>query len=339
MKEKFILHPSVFNLAFMLRADLYAALAEALAEPPDWLAAPGRDWPLSESANCLAAASASARRAVQSLAEIRPEPLAVRRARYAGLFAGPGRPRFQLYESEAVSGRVFGPQATEVERYYSAAGLEAAGAELPDHVSMELAFLAHAAEHGGREVERDFIAQHAGRWLPFLGRALARSGDEVYAPIGQLLAEWVEECAGGRASDDRRDAARHAPRVTRLPVIAQAGACSLCGFCAQVCPTRALAIHETARETLLALSPAECVGCNKCERVCETRALKMQPSAGERAAARGQSVLRQSPRARCRGCDEPMVSQAELDFVIRQIGHPAWLDYCSDCRSVLEVSR
>ena len=339
MKEKFILHPSTFTLAFMLRADLYHALAEALAEPPDWLAVPGRDWPLFESANGLAAASASARRAVQPLAEIRSEPLAVRRARYAGLFAGPSRPRFCQYESEALTGRVFGEAAAAVERHYQRAGLEVVGAELPDHASMELAFLAHVAEQGARDLERDFISQHAGRWLPDLGRALARSGDEVYAPIGQLLAEWLEECAGGREPDDRPDAARHAPRATRLPVIAQAGACSLCGFCAQVCPTHALAIHETARETLLALSPAECVGCNKCERVCETRALKMQPSAGERAAARGQSVLRQSPRARCRGCDEPMVSQAELDFVIRQIGHPAWLDYCSDCRSLLEVLR
>ena len=37
MKEKFILHPSTFTLAFMLRADLYTALAEALAEPPTLL--------------------------------------------------------------------------------------------------------------------------------------------------------------------------------------------------------------------------------------------------------------------------------------------------------------
>jgi NAD-dependent dihydropyrimidine dehydrogenase PreA subunit len=230
---------------------------------------------------------------------------------------------------------MFGPQATEVERYYQAAGLEVAGAELPDHVSMELAFLAHTADYGAPDVERDFISKHAGRWLPSLGRALARSGDEVYAPIGQLLAEWVEECAELRPPHG----ASHTARLPRLPVMLQAEACTLCGFCAQVCPTRALAIHETARETSLVLSPVKCVGCNKCERVCEMHTLKMQPSAGEYATSRGSSVLRQSPLARCRGCDEPMVSRAELDFVIRQIGHPAWLDYCSDCRSVLEVSR
>jgi nitrate reductase assembly molybdenum cofactor insertion protein NarJ/Pyruvate/2-oxoacid:ferredoxin oxidoreductase delta subunit len=319
----------------MLRSDLYHALAEALAEPPEAMAEPGPQWPLFATVAGLATASEAADRAALALAAVRAEPLAARRARYAALFAGAGRPRFQLYESEAVSGRVFGPQATEVERYYQAAGLEAAGAELPDHVSMELAFLAHTAEYGACDVERDFISKHAGRWLPGLGRALARSGDEVYAPIGQLLAEWVEECAEQRPPKG----APRAARLPRLPVMLQVEACTLCGFCVQVCPTRALAIHETARETALVLSAAKCVGCNKCERVCDQYALKMQPTAGERALSRGPSVLRQSPRARCHGCDEPMVSQAELDFVIRQIGHPAWLDYCSDCRSVLEASR
>jgi len=336
MKEKFILHPSTFTLAFMLRADLYHALAEALAEPPDWLAVPGRDWPLFESANCLAAASASARRAVQPLAEIRSEPLAVRRARYAGLFAGPSRPRFCQYESEALTGRVFGEAAAAVERHYQRAGLEVVGAELPDHASMELAFLAHVAEQGARDLERDFISQHAGRWLPDLGRALARSGDEVYAPIGQLLAEWLEECAGGREPDDRPDAARHAPRATRLPVIPQATGCSLCGFCAQVCPKRALVIHETERETALLLFSTHCAGCHQCERVCEAHAIKMQPPTASQQSLGARTVLRQSPRARCRACDQPTVSLAELDFVIARIGHPMWLDYCSACRPLFE---
>ena len=100
----------------------------------------------------------------------------------------------------------------------------------------------------------------------------------------------------------------------------------------------ALAVHESERETALVLFSANCLGCGKCERVCETHVLKMKPLAGERSPAKGRTVLRQSPRARCRGCAEPMVSQAELDFVVTQIGHPAWLDYCSDCRSFLEVS-
>jgi nitrate reductase assembly molybdenum cofactor insertion protein NarJ/ferredoxin-like protein FixX len=320
----------------MSRADLYATLAEALAEPPEWLAGAGPQWPLFVTVADLAPASEAADRAAHALAAIPAESLAARQARYAALFAGVGRPRLQLYESEAVGGRVFGPEVVAVERYYTAAGLEAVGAELPDHASLELAFLAHTAEHDARAVEREFIAKHAGRWLPTLGRALARSGDEVYAPIGQLLAEWVEECAAHSAPQrPPKPALKHAPR---WPVLTQAEACTLCGFCVQVCPTHALTLHETARETALVLSPAKCVGCNKCERVCEMRVLKIQDFRSPQDFG-SLLVLRQSPRVLCRGCDVPMVSQAELDFVIRQIGHPAWLDYCSDCRSVLEVSR
>jgi TorA maturation chaperone TorD len=150
----------------MLRADLYHALAEALAEPPDWLALPGDEWPLFESAARLAPSSEAARRAVASLARVRAESSAARHQRYAALFAGAGRPRFWLYESAHLSGRLLGPQTFAVERLYHAAGLESASAELPDHASTELAFLAYLAEQGADNIERGFITKHAGRWLP-----------------------------------------------------------------------------------------------------------------------------------------------------------------------------
>lgn len=327
----------------MLRSRIYHALAEALAESPDWLALPGRAWPLFESAQRLAPESEAARNAVGAIAEIRAEPLAARRARYHALFVGPGRPRFWLYESAHRSGRLLGPETFAVEKLYRAAGLEVASSELPDHASLELTFLAHLAEQGADRSEREFIERHAGRWLPELGRALAHSGDEVYAPIGQVLAEWLEERSGSRATSAVNPAARR-PRIAsrstlrtpRLPILTEAESCILCGFCAQICPTRALAIRESASETVLALNAAACVGCGKCERTCEAHALEMkqvpkepQPSAGS------WKVLRQSPRAICRGCGAPMVSRAELDFVAAQIGQPLWLDYCAECRPVL----
>ena len=43
--------------------------------------------------------------------------------------------------------------------------------------------------------EKNFIEAHAGRWLPHLGRALAQAGDEVYAPIGELLAAAADDLA------------------------------------------------------------------------------------------------------------------------------------------------
>jgi len=49
--------------------------------------------------------------------------------------------------------------------------------------------------------------------------------------------------------------------------------------------------------------------------------------------AAGWTVLRESPRARCSRCGQPTVSRAELDFVVSQVGHPAWLDLCQECRA------
>lgn len=308
-----------------LRAGLYHALAEALADPPEWLARPGCEWPLFESAAGLASSSAAARRAVESLAEVRGESIAARRARYTALFLGPGRPRLCLHESAALSGRLLGPETLAVEKMYRSAGLESIDAELPDHVSLELAFLAHAAAGGHASLERRFIEQHAGRWLPDLGRALARSGDRVYAPIGQLLAGWLTE----RVHPSR---ARASANGLRVPAMSQAAACTLCGFCAQVCPAHALVVCETHDTTALLLATTVCVSCGKCERFCEARALRMRAPGEERRAEPEWLVLHRSPRAHCRGCGEPTVSRAELDFVAAKIDQPVWLEYCPGCR-------
>ncbi len=268
---------------------------------------------------------------VEALAEVHAESLAARRARYAALFAGTGRPRFWLYESAALTGRLLGPESFAVEKLYRAAGLGTTGGELPDHVSMELAFLAHLVEQGADDAERSFIEHHAGRWLPELGRGLARSGDEVYAPIGQLLAEWLEEVGQRQAAD------RQPPTADCLPFIPHAEACTLCGFCAQVCPTRALAVRETAGETRLMLKANACVGCGQCERICDAHALTLTEAVRSSETWR---VLRHSPRVACHACGQPMVSRAELDFVAAQIGHPAWLEYCLRCRSqMMEVAQ
>jgi TorA maturation chaperone TorD len=132
----------------MMRADLYHLLAEALAEPPEWLARAGREWPLYDLVVSLAPESDAAQGAVEALAEVRAEALAARRQRYTALFVGPGRPRVWLYESAFLNGRILGPETFAVERAYRAAGVEPIGAELPDHASLELAFLAQLAGMG-----------------------------------------------------------------------------------------------------------------------------------------------------------------------------------------------
>lgn len=337
------------------RARIYSYLASCLAEPAGWLAKPGRDWPLFNSAANLANSSPACRNAVSTLGEIRAEPLDRRRERYQALFAGPGRPRFWLYESACLNGMLLGPQTLAVDRLYRAAGLEPAGAELPDHAALELAFLAYLSEQQTaqpelagqwKEIERGFIHNHAGRWLPALGRSLVCSNDEVYGPIGSLLAGWIEETI--RSSGKARPANR------RLwPILAREDGCSLCGFCVQVCPTRCLRIDETEHETVLQLEASSCTGCGKCARACESGALSLRSAPPQPATGRiirpnllshvpspSRSPLKRSPRARCPNCGKPTVSRAELDFVAQRIGSQAWLEHCLACRSnPMEVIR
>ena len=120
-------------------AELYDALAEALSELPPWLMLPGKEWPLTEAAAKLSPHSVT----VKTMMEIPAETEPIRRARYKRLFGGPGRPRFWLYESMWRSGHFCGPEAHALEQLYHLANLSVVGAEAPDHVSVELSFLAH----------------------------------------------------------------------------------------------------------------------------------------------------------------------------------------------------
>ena len=199
------------------RADLYALLAELLAEPPEWMSLPGREWPLFDLLTQLAAESDAARRHLDLLAGIPSEEPDQRRKRYAALFAS-GKPRFWLYESAARSGKILGPQTFEMARLYQAAGLEAAGAELPDHISLELAFLAYLVERDNISLYEKQFLEKRGAWMIDLGRALAQSGDPVYAPLGQLLADWLTERMNqsSQPATNTQHAPPHHPQPRRL---------------------------------------------------------------------------------------------------------------------------
>ena len=316
--------------------------------PPLWLAWASVEWPLYEVVRDLRPFSPIAQQTIAALVDIQPESEEMRQERYDDLFMGNGRPRLWLYESMMVNGRLLGPETQKLALLYQAAGLQIVSSELPDHASMELSFLGYVAEMQANDpenrrrwqkLERDFIKKHAGRWLPDLGRVLARSGDEVYAPIGKLLVGWLAEALRPP---------RKQKTAVRLPVIQIEQDCTLCGFCVQICPTKALAVYETEQETSLLLATAACIGCSKCEHICDTHVIEMAlmeevspspqpdllPLLGE-GLGRGPlfTVLKRSPRAACLECGRPLVSRAELDYVATQLGHPAWLDYCMECRA------
>lgn len=171
------------------RALIYHALAEALAGP----AAGTQDLLLEAvTAGARALDSAACRQAALALAALLPLDLEALRAGYARLIAHPGRRPVALYESLHRGGGLMGQAVWEVERRYRALGLAAVKGELPDHASVELAFLGHlvAAEAEARAVndgrlaarlraeQRAFLRAHAAAWLPDVGVELAAAGPD-----------------------------------------------------------------------------------------------------------------------------------------------------------------
>lgn len=108
---------------------------------------------------------------------------------YHRLFLGPRRPLAPPFESVYADGVAFGPSAVRLLAELREAGLEPSpGFRLPpDHVAVELEYLAHlvrraedAAASGDRDAEaewrsraRGFSDGHLNRWLPQLLRRLA----------------------------------------------------------------------------------------------------------------------------------------------------------------------
>jgi TorA maturation chaperone TorD/Pyruvate/2-oxoacid:ferredoxin oxidoreductase delta subunit len=313
------------------RAVVYQALAETLSPegPPVWMTLEGRAWPLFKAILSLHPPPPSARRAIRELQKIARRSIKQLEDSHSSLFTGSLINHSILYESAWVNGHPMGPEMFQVERLYHAAGLEIVGAELADHASLELAFLAYLTEEGERELERNFIRQHAGRWLPALGRRLFQSGDPVYAPVGALLTGWIEE------------AERLLPITTPYPVgcdmrpsIPKSEACTLCGFCVQACPTRSLLIVENDTTTMLILYPESCRSCGHCQKACEFGAISLAARQDTSLYPGEEAIfLHSSPRASCSICGSSLVSQAEMDFVRQTLGDPLWLDFCQDCRS------
>lgn len=299
------------------RATVYHALAAALSEPKGDVCAPLLEAVRRAVAESGSAACAKAARQLAALPETTPDAL---RRRYRRITqTSRGRP-LALYESLHREGRLMGQATLEVESHYRKAGIVTEKGELPDHASVELAFLGYLAEvQAGiaqedrpltsrlRWEERTFLRAHPAVWLPEVGRALAICGDPFYATVGALLAGFLDEELQGPFQ-------RRAAEFT-APALPAPNDCSLCGLCVGSCPLRALAVVEDDNETTLVLDLSRCVGCMACLRGCPEGVLTGSTAfPGE-----GLQVLRRSVRARCPLCGDPTVSQSELDAVFARL--------------------
>lgn len=267
---------------------------------------------------------------LEALANIKTTSRANRWIEFETLFIGKTEPLVWLYESRHLNGRMPGPATFQLKRLYADVGLETIGAELPDHASMEFAFLAYMSEQAkiSKEAEfiwgkaiNTFIKTHAGKWLPSVARQLIQLGDPSWKAIGHLVLAALEY---RKPKKIKFSNTQH-----KLPTINQKNSCTLCGFCVQTCPTQALLIQETDELTQLTLRSKLCTGCNKCEQVCFTGALQMEEAKN----LEDSQILFTSERAICPLCEEPTVSRAELAFTAEQLGNLDWLEYCLDCRT------
>ncbi len=189
------------------RSGLYGFLAEVFrAEPsPDLL----RKIQDERFAVVLAAAGAHlgaelARRPEETLLE----DLAVE---YTRLFLGPGR-HVRPYAATYLGGpgaSLCGPPAVWARGFMERAGfaLGPGHRDLPDHVSVELEFMARmtareadAVETGDaaaaaqcRRIQKEFLETHLGRWLPrFCGHAAEQAEMSFYRELARLAGHFLD---------------------------------------------------------------------------------------------------------------------------------------------------
>ncbi|GAB4325446.1 MAG: molecular chaperone TorD family protein [Candidatus Sumerlaeia bacterium] len=130
----------------------------------------------------------------------------------AGRFVFPNEtshrePRLQT-DGSLKPGLVCGPTSDDVIRYYHVAGLEVSPQflELPDHVALELEFMAHlcgklhqSSESGDadlaekiEETLRGFFCNHLIQWVPALMQTVAaRAGTRFWKAVAGLAASFL----------------------------------------------------------------------------------------------------------------------------------------------------
>jgi TorA maturation chaperone TorD/Fe-S-cluster-containing hydrogenase component 2 len=318
-----------------LFAEIYYSLAEVLGQSsahqvPEWIALTGVAWPLYTPVLELAEQQLDPElnHALGAIEKVRGGLINDRQEEYESLIVGKDRPPIWLYESYYVDGRVPGPSTFAVKKLYSQAGLEVASSELPDHASMELAFLAFLAENEAAQSQNAstwrfarqlFIKKHAGLWLTSVAQNFSDTQFPAWTAIGKLMRAVLIDRPSRKSI--------HTSQI-RLPAILHQEGCHLCGFCIQECPTRALKISETQEAVSLRLTPGLCSGCGKCIRVCPEYVLSLS---GEFDGS-DTVMLRKSPRSICPGCGQLTVSEAEMDLVATRLGHPEYVAYCLECR-------
>lgn len=263
---------------------------------------------------------------------------------YTRLFVGPRKPVAYPYESVYIEGQLGGITCEQVRRFYAEAGLRLSKTqqELPDHISVELAFMAYLAEQEQadtaqtqlwRHKQRRFLHDHLARWLPTFWQKL--ESDTVhpyYRGAARSLKLLVE-------SDLKRSTSKK--RYPNISLHINSQRCTLCTLCQDSCHPGALAVDCTAEELMLLFNPAECNGCRACLRICPEQAVTLDlGQALDKPRLPGQELLASAPRVICPKCLQPHIAAPWLEHLTRRLQDGKFatksLAYCPPCKTILE---
>jgi TorA maturation chaperone TorD len=189
------------------RSGLYGFLAEVFrAEPSPYLLKRIQD---ERFAAVLEAAGAHLGEELTHQPEVvLLEDLAVE---YTRLFLGPGR-HVRPYAATYLDGAgasLCGPTTVWVRNFMETAGfaLTPEHRDLPDHVSVELEFMARMAAQEAeaieageaaaaaqcRDIQKEFLETHLGRWLPrFCGHAAEHAELSFYRELARLVGHFLD---------------------------------------------------------------------------------------------------------------------------------------------------
>jgi TorA maturation chaperone TorD len=100
---------------------------------------------------------------------------------------------------------LYGPSAVRTKQFYREMGFDLPGeADIPDHLVLELEFLALLAEEGRGEEEALFLRDHFRPWFPhFRARVMAAASHPFYRVLVNLIDFFTrEELDNGFGSDE-----------------------------------------------------------------------------------------------------------------------------------------
>lgn len=272
---------------------------------------------------------------------------------YCQLFLGPGRPIAHLYESTYLEGSLFGETTVQVQQMYAQSGLRIPESqrELPDHLSFELAYMAHLTFQEERDPANSslwrtrqlkFLRGHLGRWLPELCNTLEQNNAHPFyllaAQTAKLMVERnlerlsppaivpkVEEHERINSSSSFRatnqsslDLPASFPNVRLMIGTTK---CTLCTLCVDQCDPGALSVERSPTSLNLLFNPAQCNGCRKCLRFCPEDAIKLE--LGPPLLTRSSLVpglIMTDQRIVCPKCQRPHISETWLERLAERMG-------------------